>query len=355
MRQVAARMDQRIVELGDRAAHNSPAWAAALGPVPADAVGRMEWTDRAAAVASYREAFGVEGDDPIGEAPPLARPEARSWWNQAREALAGDRPLVPWASDVELAERAAAGDQAEMDRPEPARLEEAAKTERDRRAELSFALAHQRALAANPDATGDQVADAHGWVSSARPQAETASRELAEAESRHDAYRTWEACTAVTRAEADAARQELARRAVPGDSHDNLADLPTGWVAYQAVQAEQLLARKQRALASARNAIRRVAARAESGDDFDDARSTESNRELLERWRADETRLDQEVEAVRWAVERINDEVDRRPDGQEAKAVAMATPTGRIPSQPTATSPGAALGARQRPPKPTIS
>jgi hypothetical protein len=242
-----------------------------------------------------------------------------------------------------------------MERPEPARLEEAAKTERDRRAELSFALAHQRALAANPDATGNELADAHGWLSTARPQAETASRELAEAESRHDAYRTWEASTAVTRAEADAARQELARRAVPGDSRDNLADLPTGWVAYQAVQAEQLLARKQRALASARNAIRRVAARAESGDDPDDARSTESNRELLERWRADETRLDQEVEAARNVVDRINDEVDRRPDGQEAKTAAMATPTGRIPSQPTATSPGAALGARQRRPNPTIS
>ena len=354
MRQVAERMDQRIFELGERAVQNLPVWAAALGPVPADAVGRMEWTDRAATVASYREAFGVEGGDPIGEAPPLARPEARRWWNQAREALAGEARPVPWASDVELAERAAAGDQAEMERPEPARLEKAAKTERDRRAELSFALAHQRALAANPDATGDQVADADGWVSSAWPQAKTASRELAEAESRHDAYRTWQACTAVTRAEADAARQELARRAVPGDSRDDLADLPTGWVAYQAVQAEQLLARKQRALASARIAIRRVAARAESGDDSDDTNSTESNRELLERWQADETRLGQEVEAVRLAVERINDEVDRRPDGQEAKAAAIATPTGRIPSQPAATSPGVAFGAMQRPPRPTI-
>ena len=126
-------------------------------------------------------------------------------------------------------------------------------------------------------------------------------------------------------------------------------------MAYQAVQAEQLLARKQRALTSARDAIRRVAARAESGDDPDDPSSTEANRALLERWRADETRLDQEVDVARRAVERINNEVDRRPDGQEAKAAAMATPTGRIPSQPTATSPGAALGVRQRPPKRTIS
>jgi hypothetical protein len=78
-------------------------------------------------------------------------------------------------------------------------------------------------------------------------------------------------------------------------------------------------------------------------------------RALLERWRADETRLDEEVEAVRTDLERINDEVDRRPDGQEAKTVVRATPTGRIPSQPAPATPRAAPGARQRPPTPTIS
>ncbi len=355
MRQLAERMDQRIVELGERAAQNPPPWAAALGAVPADVVGRMEWIDRAATVASYREAFGIEGGDPIGETPPPARPEARHWWNQAREALSGDPPPVPWARDVELAERVAAGDRAEMERPDPARLEEAAKTERDRHAELSFALAHQRVLDDNPGATGDELADAEGWVSSARTQAEQAGSELTEAEARHDAYRTWEARTATTRTDANAARQELARRAASGDSRGDLADLPTSWVAYQAVQAEQLLARKGRALASARNAIRRVAARTENGDAPDDTNSAESNRALLDRWRADETRLDQEVEAACSIVEQINNEVDRRPDGQEAKAHAKATPTGRIPSQPAATSPRAAPSAGQRPPKPTIS
>jgi hypothetical protein len=177
MRQVAERMDRRIVELGEPAALNPPAWAAALGPLPAGAVGRMEWTDRAATVASYREAFGVEGSDPIGEAPPPARTEARRWWHQAREALAGDQSPAPWATDEELAERAATGDRVEMERPGQARLEEAAKTERERRAELVFALAHQRALATNPNATGDELADADGLVSAARPKAEQAAAE----------------------------------------------------------------------------------------------------------------------------------------------------------------------------------
>ena len=352
MRQIAERMDQRIVDLGERAAQNPPQWAAALGPVPADAVGRMEWTDRAATVASYREAFGVKGGDPIGESPPPARPEARRWWNAAREALAGDQSPAPWASDEELAERVAAGDRAEMERPDPARLEEAAKTERDRRAELIFALARQRVLDANQHATSEELADADGWMSSARPQAEQAARKLSEAEARHDAYRAWEARTAATRADAEAARKELARRVVPGNGRGDLADLPTGWVAYQAVQAERLLARKERALASARNAIQRVVARAESRDDIS---TTEANRTLLERWRADQARLEGEIEAARIAVEQINNDLDHRPDGQEAKAEAMATPTGRIPSQPAATLPRAVPGARQRPPTPTVS
>jgi hypothetical protein len=62
-----------------------------------------------------------------------------------------------------------------MERPDPARLEEAAKTERDRRAELIFALARQRVLDANQHATSEELADADGWMSSARPQAEQAA------------------------------------------------------------------------------------------------------------------------------------------------------------------------------------
>ena len=354
MRQVAQRMDARIVELGERAAENPPEWAVAFGPVPDDAVGRLEWTDRAATVASYREAFGIAGAEPIGEAPPPARPEARRWWNAAREALAGETQPTAWASDAGLAERVAAGDRAELERPDPAGLEQAAKTERHRRAELAFALAQQQKAASNPDATVDDRADAQRRVDAARSTAQQAAGRLAEAEAGHDAYRAWEARTAVSRADAEAARNQLARRAVTGDRRDDLADLPTGWVAYQAVQAEQLLARKQRALASARSAIQRVAARAHQDDEPDDARSAEENQALLQRWEADETRLTQEVAAARITVERINSEVDRRPDGQEAKAAARATPTGRIPSQPAPATPAATPLARQQPPKPTI-
>lgn len=353
MRQVAERMDRRIVELGERAAQSPPSWAGPLGPVPADAAGRTEWIDRAAIVASYREAFDVRGGDPIGEAPPPARPEARRWWNQAREALTSQTRPAVWAGDEELAGRAAAADRAEMQRPEPARLEEATKTERDRHAELSFALAHLRATDANPQATADERAEADAWAASARSDAERAAAKLRQAEAGYDAHRDWEASTAATRADGQAARNELARRGV--SSGGDRADLPTPWLAYQAVQAERLLARKQRALQSARAAIRRVASRVDDGDDREQTTSTEAKRALLQRWQADEARLDQEVDSARRAVEAVNRDLEARADGQEAKAAARATPTGQIPSQPAPATLVAAPGVRQRPPKPTIS
>src|SRR5690349_3516257 len=110
-------MDQRVSELGERAAQSPPEWAAPLGPLPSDTVGRAEWVDRAAMIASYREAFSIEGLDPIGTAPPAARLEARRWWHAARAALTETQPPTGWASDDDLSERIVAGDRAENDRP----------------------------------------------------------------------------------------------------------------------------------------------------------------------------------------------------------------------------------------------
>ena len=69
------------------------------GRYPTTPSGRMEWTDRAGTVAAYREAFAVEGSDPIGAVPPAARPEARGWWNAANQALAGEQPATSRATD----------------------------------------------------------------------------------------------------------------------------------------------------------------------------------------------------------------------------------------------------------------
>jgi hypothetical protein len=113
-RELAAAMDERTARLGDRVAADRPAWALAwLGEVPADPVGRVEWTRRAAAVAAYREERGYGHDsDPIGPALHRASPEQRASWHAAFTALrlpeegmevaaAGDGELWAWRTAYE--------------------------------------------------------------------------------------------------------------------------------------------------------------------------------------------------------------------------------------------------------------
>ena len=67
----------------------APVWATrALGDrCPDDPLDRLEWQDRAAKVASYREMFGYEDPgDPIGPEP-VNSPEARAAWHAAFAAL----------------------------------------------------------------------------------------------------------------------------------------------------------------------------------------------------------------------------------------------------------------------------
>jgi hypothetical protein len=355
LRRVGSRMDQRIVELGEQAAQDPPGWAAPLGPVPEDTVGRMEWAERAATVASYREAFTVEGSDPIGATPPPARPEARRWWMAASEALAVGQAPALQATLEDLADRVAAGDRAEMERPKPARLGEAAKVDRDVQAELTFAVEHQRMVLADPKATLADLEDADSWVAAAGPAAQLAAAALRDAEAGHQKRREWESQTATTRAAADTARKELAARAAPTVARtQDLMSLPTSWVAYQAVQADHALAAKTTALTSAHQAVRRVAARAERRSEEGHTEEAAEDLALLERWQADAARLDNEVAAARSDAQRINDELTTRADGEGAKTAARNTPTGRIPTELASIVQGPTPGEASRPPQPGI-
>jgi AAA domain len=66
-RDIAAVLDARL---------RPPAWAtAALGPVPADPVGRLEWQKQAASIGAWRELSGYDHPaDPIGPEPAAAAP-----------------------------------------------------------------------------------------------------------------------------------------------------------------------------------------------------------------------------------------------------------------------------------------
>jgi conjugative relaxase-like TrwC/TraI family protein len=88
VRDVARAMDERAAHLAVEAATTAPSWAERLGPAPEDPLARMEWTERAAAVAAYREHFGFDSErEAIGPRPGEGSPERRAAWEQAADAL----------------------------------------------------------------------------------------------------------------------------------------------------------------------------------------------------------------------------------------------------------------------------
>jgi AAA domain-containing protein len=87
--QVAALMDARKERIGGHAAEHELSWAvAALGPVPAHPLDRLDWQRRAAAIGAWRELSGYHHPaDPIGPEPVAAAPDLRAAWHEAFAAL----------------------------------------------------------------------------------------------------------------------------------------------------------------------------------------------------------------------------------------------------------------------------
>ncbi|MFF5085351.1 MobF family relaxase [Actinoplanes sp. NPDC000266] len=120
LRQVAALAVQRIATLAQRAATQSPAWAAALGPISDDAAGRRQWLDRAAVVVAYRDRYQHTGDDPIGPQPSERDTERWAAWHRAQTVL-GVATLagqISAATDTDLRELITAQRAAETGAPD---------------------------------------------------------------------------------------------------------------------------------------------------------------------------------------------------------------------------------------------
>ena len=68
---------------------NERAWAVnGLGAVPEDPLERLEWEQRAAAIAAYREMYSYDHPaEPVGPEPSAASPGARAAWHAAYGAL----------------------------------------------------------------------------------------------------------------------------------------------------------------------------------------------------------------------------------------------------------------------------
>ena len=103
--EIAAMMDARKDRIGEYAAEHAPPWAvAALGQVPEDPLGRLDWQRRAASIGAWRELSGINDPaDPIGPEPVAAAPDMRAAWHEALAALApADGPDVRGMPDGRL-------------------------------------------------------------------------------------------------------------------------------------------------------------------------------------------------------------------------------------------------------------
>jgi len=89
LRELAAAMDDRVRRLGEHAAQTQPRWAMrALGRVPDDPIRRLDWEQRASAIAAYRERYGYQHPaDAIGPEPGKTSPESRAAWHGALAAM----------------------------------------------------------------------------------------------------------------------------------------------------------------------------------------------------------------------------------------------------------------------------
>src|SRR6478672_1276695 len=82
-------MDARKDRIGEHVAEHGMPWAvAALGPVPAHPLDRLDWQKKAASIGAFRELSGYDHPaDPIGPEPSAAAPDVRAAWYEALAAL----------------------------------------------------------------------------------------------------------------------------------------------------------------------------------------------------------------------------------------------------------------------------
>ena len=212
LRELAEAMDDRTRRLGEHTAATQPAWACqALGPVPDEPVGRLEWEQRASVVAAYRERYGyAHPADPVGPEPAKTSPEARAAWHAALAALGRvEGAELRGCSDGELWLRRSTYERETAWAPphvaEELRLMRTA--ERD---------AHVNAVRADYEsraARDEETAERHRRLAGIWRALETkAAAEAAIFAAVQQTRRQWETVTETTRTIALAADRELRRR-----------------------------------------------------------------------------------------------------------------------------------------------
>jgi conjugative relaxase-like TrwC/TraI family protein len=233
--------DRRRHELGAEAAEEPPPWAAeALGPVPTDPVGRLDWEHRAGTVAAWRELAGhADPEDALGSVPRPGKPEHYATWRAAWHALG--RPEADRAeaemSDGQLRVRVRAYEREQTWAPayvgESLTATSLAAAARRRDAVLTAA----RADAAGDPAAGERL---RREAAEETALADALKVRVAELEAADEARSHWLAHTAVTRNAAQRAESELAARGVPrGPEADDAVTAEEWLAAHRADQAAE--------------------------------------------------------------------------------------------------------------------
>jgi hypothetical protein len=208
--ELAAALDQRRRELGQRALDNPEPWLTRhLGPPPgpeASSALREDYTRRAGAAAAYREARGIIDPHQAVCFDPHPEPELKALREDAFRALeiADEQAEIRAASRGELEARVLEGDRAQAIAPPD--------------------VSSQLRLTAQAEADAwQQSANAYALLDQAQADnASTLAVEMAAEKTRLEAanarFELWSAATAATRHKAGQAKAELARRGQEPDA-----------------------------------------------------------------------------------------------------------------------------------------
>jgi hypothetical protein len=202
--ELAAALDQRRRELGERALANPEPWLTRhLGPVPrpnASPTLREDYTLRAGTAAAYREPRGITDPQQAVSFDPHPEPELEAMRQDTVRALeiADEQAEIRAMSRGELEARVLAGERAQAAAPPD--------------------VSRQLRLTAQAEADAwQQSADAHAehdqvQASNARALATAAAVEKTRLEAANARYEFWSAETGATRQTAEQAKAELGRR-----------------------------------------------------------------------------------------------------------------------------------------------